>query len=224
MQLQHKSCRCSAAARRYSSWLNHAIALLSDFIGETAFAGIAPLADAAQSAIVQPFKDGLFVGIIHQKNFKLASGASGNLLAICEAYALTLCGLGTKRTLALCHFAVEMNGNHARLNENQAINDLFVGGDLARFIYGLFLASFGLATDSGEHTARILEKSLDLIVVQNRLSVLVARKDSHAFVGYGICAQRSHFVLNGCSIRGLAGDELAGDVLVAGAMYQAQVR
>lgn len=104
MQLQHKSCRCSATARRYSSWLNHAIALLGDFIGETAFAGITPLADTAQGAIVQPFQNSLFVRIVHQQNFKLTSGASRDLLTVRKAYTLALCGLGAKRTLALGSF------------------------------------------------------------------------------------------------------------------------
>ena len=154
--------------------------------------------------------------IVHQQNFKLTSGASRDLHTVRKAYTLALCGLGAKRTLALGHFAIEMNGNHARLNENQAINNLFVCSDLAGFVHGLFLASFGLTADSGEHTAGILEETLDLIVIQNRLALFVAREHRHALVSHGICTQRSHFILNGCGIRGLAGNELAGNVLVAG--------
>ena len=107
-----------------------------------------------------------------------------------------------------------MNGNHAGLNENQTVNDLLVGRQLAAFVHGLLLAGFGLSTDTPQHTARILEEALDLIVIQDGFAVLIAREHGHALVCYGISAQSCHLILDGVCIRGLAGDELSRDVLV----------
>lgn len=81
-------------------------------------------------------------------------------------------------------------------------------------------ARFCLAAHAGQHAAGILEKSLDLVVVEHRLSVLVAGKDGHALICHGIRAQSGHLVLDRGSIRALAGNEIPGDVLVGGPSAQ----
>nr|DAG77356.1 MAG TPA: hypothetical protein [Caudoviricetes sp.] len=185
-------------------------------VGKAALSAVAPLSDSAQNAIIQPLTNNLFVAVVKKNYVKLAGAARRDFLTVGKAHALALCGLSTQRTLAVADLSVCQNRNHAGLNENQAINDLLVGRKLAGFVHSFLLACLGLAADSGQHPAGILEESLNLVIVQNRFAVLIARKHSHALVSYGVCSKSGHFVLNGCCVRGLAGDKLAGHIGVCG--------
>ena len=63
-------------------------------VGEAAFAAVAPLAQAPELAVVQPFQNRLFVGIVHAGDLELAGAACGNLLGVGKAHALALGCLG----------------------------------------------------------------------------------------------------------------------------------
>ena len=156
------------------------------------------------------------MAVVKEGHVKLTAAARRDLLTVGKAHTLSLCGLGTQRTLAVGNLTVQVNGNHAGLNEDQAVNDLLVSGQLAAFVHGLLLAGLGLAADAGKHTAGILKHAFDLVIVKNRISVRVTRENGHALVSYRIRAKSRHFILDGCSIRRLAGDELPGNIGVCG--------
>nr|DAY65372.1 MAG TPA: hypothetical protein [Caudoviricetes sp.] len=189
-------------------------------VGKAALSAVAPLADAAQNAIIQPLTHNLFVAVVKEDYVKLAGATRRDLLTVGKAHALALCGLSTQRTLAVGNLTVHVNGNHAGLNENQAVNDPLVSSQLAAFIHGLLLASLGLAADAGKHTASILKHAFDLVIVKNRIAVRVTRENGHALVSYRIRAKSRDFILDGCSIRRLAGDKLAGHIGVCGPCTQ----
>nr|DAM02514.1 MAG TPA: hypothetical protein [Caudoviricetes sp.] len=195
------------------------IHLISD-VGKAALSAVAPLANAPELAVIQPLTHNLFVAVVKEGHVKLASAARRDLLTVGKAHALALCGLGTQRTLAVGNLAVHMNGNHAGLNEDQAVNDLLVSGQLAAFVHGLLLAGFGLAADAGKHAASILKHAFDLVIVKDRISVRVTRENGHALISYRIRAKSRHFILDGCSIRRLAGDKLAGHIGICGPCTQ----
>nr|DAL47242.1 MAG TPA_asm: hypothetical protein [Caudoviricetes sp.] len=224
-------CHCNALPRSASANQGrqcHAVTLLCTAmpllsglhligsVGKAALSAVAPLADAAQNAIIQPLTHNLFVAVVKKDYVKLACASRRDFLTVDKAHALALCGLSTQRTLAVADLSVCQNRNHAGLNEDQAVNDLLVSSQLAAFVHGLLLASLGLAADAGKHAASILKHAFDLVIVKNRIAVRVTRENGHALVSYRIRAKSRHFILDGCSIRRLAGDKLAGHIGVCG--------
>ena len=152
--------------------------------------------------------------VVHQQHIKLAPTSCRDLLAVGQAHPLALSGLSPQRPLAVLHFAAHLDGDHARLYENQSIDNLLVSRNFAAFIHGSLLAGLGLASNAGKHAAGILEEPLDLIVVQHRPALLISRKHCHALVCHRVRAQRRHLVLDAGRIRRFAGDKFPGNVLV----------
>lgn len=191
-----------------------------DLVSEAALAAVAPLADAAKFAVVQPLQNGCHVVVIHAGHFDDALGSCGDLLGVHETHALALRGLGTERALAIADLAVHVNGDHPGGDKDQAVDDLFVGGQLAGFVHGPLLSRLSLASDTAQHRAGVLKEAFDLVVPECGPPVLVPGEDGHGLIGGCICANGSNFVLNGESIRALAGDELPDHVGIGGPSAQ----
>ena len=178
---------------------------VQNLVGKSALAGVPPLADAAQAAILQPFQHCLFVCLfIEHHDIKLDGAACRDFLGVRKADTLALCGLRTKRPLAFADLAVDLNGNHARLYKDQAVDDLLIGFQGAGF----------LGFHACQHTAGVFEKAFDLIIVQNRLSV-GTRENGFSLFGNSVRAECCDLILNRACVRGLACDKVTRNVLVA---------
>ena len=67
-------------------------------VAEPALAGVAPLAEAPELAVVQPLHHRSRVGVVHAEHFELAGAACRDLLAVGEAHPLALRRLGADTT------------------------------------------------------------------------------------------------------------------------------
>ena len=144
-------------------------ALLDFLPAESAFPTVSPLANAGESPIVQPVAHNVDMVVAQADHRKLARCPGGNFLAHCKADALALRRLRSQRALALLDLTVEENGNGARLGENQLVDFLLVSLDFAA----------GRILDLAQTAAGVLEKALDLVVVQKRRAVVQSRENSH---------------------------------------------
>ena len=182
--------------------------VLLDFLpAESAFSTVAPLANAGEAPIVQPVAHNVDVVVAQADHRKLARCPGGNFLAHCKADALALRRLRSQRALALLDLAVKENWNGARLGENQLVDFLLVSLDFAA----------GRILDLAQTAAGVLEKALDLVVVQKRRAVVQSRENGHGLLGHRIRAERRHLVLYACRIRCVTADKLAVNIRVRGA-------
>lgn len=184
----------------------HSAALLDFLPDKPAFSTVAPLANAGEAAIVQPFPDGLLMIVAEADHPELAGSACGDLFTHGKADALTMRRLRSQGALALTNRAVKLQRDHTGLREDQLVDLLLVSLDLLA----------GRALDLAEAAAGILKKAFDLIVIQERGAVLHPGEHRHGLFCHGVSAQRGDFLFHGGGIGGLGADKLTVDFRVGG--------
>lgn len=183
----------------------------SDAVGEflpieAAFAGVAPLAEAAEFAVVEEFADEALEFGIEHGDFALEGGADGEGFGVGEGDAWSLGGFGAEGALAVAEFDGAGEVDDAGEDEDEAVDYFFVR---------LGVVADGVG-DAGEGAAGVLEEALDLVVVQVGHVVGRAGEDGHDFFSDGGGADGRDFLLEGLGVGGLARDELAVDVGIGG--------
>nr|DAK72215.1 MAG TPA: hypothetical protein [Caudoviricetes sp.] len=171
---------------------------------QAAFPTVAPLADAGEAAIIEPFTDSLFVIVAEADNREFTGRACRDFLTHSEADTFALRRLSAKRTLALSDRTIKEQRNRARLWEDQLVDFLLVRLDL--------LADRTLHLPQA--AASVLEKALDLVIVEERCAIIQTRENGHGFFCNCVSADGCNLVFDSCRVRGLAADELAVDIRV----------
>ena len=105
---------------------------------------------------------------------------------------------------------VKVNWDFTFLDEDQAVDFFLICFDFAR----------GRPSNLFQHPASVFEKSLDLIIPEDRGSISGTRKDGHCLFDYFINSYCCHFLFNTLCIRGFRGDVLLMNFFVGGSCSQ----
>lgn len=174
---------------------------------------MSPLAKTAQRAVVEALTNNIFQFRVKAVDLKFNGGACRDGFRFGDADAFAHRCLCAQGTLTEAHLeAVQVIGNLARGNENQAVNGFLVG-----FQRGAVLAArIARLTSSGKGLAAVLKQALYLVVVDKRCAVGGFWENCHSF----LCRLRFDVIdfLLGQVIGGsLAGNVGGQKLLIAGA-------
>lgn len=187
--------------------------LLDHLVFKASIRAISPLPDSSKPAIVKPLKHSALIRSKAQ-DCELARCALRDHLRVCKRDSLALCRLCSQRSLKVSNLPVERNRDLALLDKNAAINDLLICLKSTGLLRELFRLSRFSVSALLQHGAGVLEKSLKLIIKQDRLSFCVPGEHGHRLLFVFFNADRSDLFLPALCVRSLRRDIFRMQLLI----------
>lgn len=200
------------------AWPFHRIDLLcycdlSDFLPEeTTLAGVAPLPKATEDAVIQAFPNQLFDGVCHAYDLTIEICTGRNGFGVGKGNAFSHGSRCPERPLASSDFSTirDVKLHLSRSREQESVDLLLERLDSGAMGVRHFL----------QHLCGILEESLELVVIDKRIAVLVPGEHGHALIGVLVRTDGLDFLFPARGIRRLGSDEFRVDLGVVAAGSQ----